>query len=143
MDSWKKTVPSYIRTFLDLYIGEIEKEKMSEIADNCDAVIKNCDFIICFNSSRRDNNFLEYGISRDLNHFTLSINFRKLYTNGVGVTYLIGFFSEQDKDKFIQYILNYKGYFAEDWEIYKMEFLDICEQYAQYFEINNGKINIL
>lgn len=143
MDSWKKTVPSYIRTFLDLYFEEIEKEKMSDIADNCDTVIKNCDFIMCLNMSRRDYKFLEYFIGKNISNFALSINFRRLYVDGLRDTFIIGFCSEQDKDKFIQYILNFKGYFCENWEIHRMEFLDICEHYAQYFEINDGKITIL
>ena len=150
MDSWKKTVPSYIRTFLDLYIGEIEKEKMSEIADICNTVISDCNFIVCFNSSRRDDKFVGDYIERDINGFTpspylkmLCKNFTRLYKDDMNVLSIAGFSSEQDKDAFLQRIFNFTGYFAEDWKIYKMEFLDICEQYAQYFEINDGKINIL
>lgn len=143
MDSWKKTVPAYIRAFLDSYVGEIDKEKMSEIANNCDAIISNYDFILCLNSSRRDDKFVGDYIRRNTNGLMPSPCSKMLYRDGLNVLSIIGFSSEQEKDALLQRIFNLTGYFAEGWKIYKIDFLDICEQYAQYFTINEGKINIL
>ena len=40
MGSWKDSVPSYIRDFIEDHVGALSQAKMSVIADNCNIIIK-------------------------------------------------------------------------------------------------------
>lgn len=138
MGSWKDSVPSYIRDFIKDHVGKIDNIKMYFIADSCNIIIKHCDFIICFDSSKRDNDLIEEYFKKNPNLLSISSGNITFYTDESNVINIIGFFSEQEKDMFIQKIFNLN----EDWKIDKIDFLDICEEYVQCFKIRNGKLKL-
>ena len=133
MGSWKDSVPSYIRSFIEAHVGALSQAKMSVIADNCNIIIKHCNFILCFNSSKRDSDFIEEYFIKSPNTFTIT-----LYEDTSSVINIIGFFSEQEKDAFIRKFFDLN----KAWKIDKIEFLDICEEYVQNFEIGHGKLKL-
>ena len=136
MGSWKDSVPSYIRSFIEVHVGALSQAKMSVIADNCNIIIKHCNFILCFNSSKRDSDFIEEHFSP--NTFGVSSGTITLYEDISIAINIIGFFSEQEKDAFIRKFFDSN----KAWKIDKIEFLDICEEYVQNFEIWHGKLKL-
>ena len=138
MGSWKDSVPSYIRDFIEDHVGKIDNIKMSVIADNCNIIIKHCNFILCFNSSKRDSDFIEEHFIKSPNTFAVSSGTITLYEDVSSAINIIGFFSEQEKDAFIRKFFDLN----KAWKIDKIEFLDISEEYVQNFEIGHGKLKL-
>lgn len=138
MGSWKNSVPSYIRSFIEVHVGGLSQTKMFFIADNCNIIIKHCNFILCFNSSKRDSDFIEEHFIKTPNTFAVSSEAITLYEDVSSAINIIGFFSEQEKDAFIRKFFDLN----KDWKIDKIEFLDICEEYVQNFEIGHGKLKL-
>lgn len=138
MGSWRDSVPSYIRSFIEGHVGGLSQTKMFFIANSCNIIIKHCDFILCFESSKRDNDLIEEYFKKNPSPLAISSGITTLYEDISSAINIIGFFSEREKDAFIQKFFNLN----EDLKINKVEFLDICEQYVQDFEINNGKLKL-
>lgn len=138
MGNWKNSVPSYIRSFIEVHVGALSQAKMSFIADNCNIIIKHCNFILCFNSSKRDSDFIEEYFIKSHNTFAVSSGTITLYEDVSSAINIIGFFSEQEKDAFIRKFFDLN----KAWKIDKIEFLDICEEYVQNFEIGHGKLKL-
>lgn len=138
MGSWKDSVPSYIRSFIEVHVGALSQAKMSVIADNCNIIIKHCNFILCFNSSKRDSDFIEEYFIKSPNTFAISSGTITLYEDVSIAINIIGFFSEQEKDAFIRKFFDLN----KACKIDKIEFLDICEEYVQNFEIWHGKLKL-
>lgn len=138
MGSWKNSVPSYIRSFIEVHVGALSQSKMSVIADNCNIIIKHCNFILCFNSSKRDSDFIEEYFIKSPNTFAISSGTITLYEDVSIAINIIGFFSEQEKDAFIRKFFDLN----KACKIDKIEFLDICEEYVQNFEIWHGKLKL-
>lgn len=138
MGSWKDSVPSYIRSFIEVHVGALSQAKMFSIADNCNIIIKHCNFILCFISSKRDGDFIEEHFIKSPNIFAVSSGTITLYEDVSIAINIIGFFSEQEKDAFIRKFFDLN----KAWKIDKIEFLDICEEYVQNFEIWHGKLKL-
>lgn len=138
MGSWKDSVPSYIRSFIEVHVRELSQAKMSFIADNCNIIIKHCNFILCFNSSKRDSDFIEEHFIKSPNTFAVSSGTITLYEDVSIAINIIGFFSEQEKDAFIRKFFDLN----KACKIDKIEFLDICKEYVQNFEIGHGKLKL-